>query len=672
MKKLLLVRINAMKTLVDSTARRLSSPALLRAYGMALGVPVLAAALFTAVYLAFFGYGLWQGHAMPSAELYFTLPGIGRLLAGKGHISKFCLAWALLGFCLSRLTRRGALLAPPLEAPLLRPLRILALPLCVSIVLALQGAAVFFTDMTINGGGHTIGGIIPFSDGHGHYSGCLEYFVTGTMPDWVLRRPLSALLNAALLGVCGGNPLASIVLRCVLSGIAIWLLVCAVTRHYGIWSGIVAAGLAIFFVTEHLSTISSEVPGFIWGTAAAALWLESLHSRSLPLELTALGITGLALLTRMGSMFLVPVFALYIVWKWRFHSPDGSARAFPRLCMAVMLVIVLIAVANTRAMRLGHGDTQLTGSNFSYSLLGLSVGKDWSSYKTYENEISGMNPAEYSTFFYRKAIANILDKPQVFLRRLLQGEVAFWKNLPNFLCLSPALLLFICALLAWRWRQGSAIGRGFWLAYWSGVALSIPFIYFDASWRVNIVAYPFMAAFIALTVAMPRRQLAAATVPAPAARYAVCFTALLLTLMAITALCPGLLPVRAAKAAAAHAHLPLAQGENLMLGDINAAGMLVVDDDTPRTPGPVWQISRSALKSFLHRYGIDTYQDLFAANLPETPFAFMTAPGTHKIAIAPAYLLLKTDVLLWKIVFSPLEPGKSYFYTIISAEPIEH
>ena len=99
-----------------------------------------------------------------------------------------------------------------------------------------------------------------------------------------------------------------------------------------IWRGPLAAlafvALSLMFCRSFLATSLTEPLGFVWSFLSVAAFVEWFRRKSLQFALLGVALTFMALMTRMGAMFLLPAVMLWIVCcfgdRWRKNSIFAS------------------------------------------------------------------------------------------------------------------------------------------------------------------------------------------------------------------------------------------------------------------------------------------------------------------------------------------------------------
>lgn len=622
-----------------------------------LGLPLALALLFSLTYIAAFLYGLLSDHPLPSREIFLFFPCLSDAFTEPSALAKAVLAYAFAGFTVICVQQKGeeAIFGRDFSGALGRSWNIVSALVIFSLLFATLGAAHF---SYYSGNSGALAGIIPYEDANGHYSHYTKYFYDGAMGDWVLRRPAAAFLGASMHWLSGNNADAALLVRCLLVCCAMWASCAVINKSFGVWSAIGCMALEYSYIWWYLHTFFSEPLGFYWGCTAAALWLQALRQKWLFWDLAAFSVTLVGLLTRMGSMFLIPALFIFILWRWRELYPGHGWWKKPLLglCLCTAAIVLLNATFASR----GEGERQQSGSNFSYSFAGLTLGTNWyEGRKYYALQLSNFETEKQkSIFLYKQGLKNILHSPGVFFHRLVEGEKGFLKHFNFFLFNNWYLLCLFGGLLIFRGKTlfpKSALA--FWLSVWGGVLLSIPFIYFDSSWRVNIFVYPLIACFLSLTLSLGPSGIPS-TLPErwkddAAPRFAVILSGFLLLLMMSVALFPRVHTSadiqRIQEYAASFPDLP----PNISLVDAKGMGFLVVPDgDTPDKiiPSMTWSTFRDRYQKFF------PFADeaLFPHGLPEPPFVVLNQipvngpPNGWGFFIAPPEVLKQKNVLLWE------------------------
>ena len=615
-------------------------------------LPLLAALFFTLLYLFSFSAGLAGSY--PCRELFLLFPVFDPLFAQPRRIAEALFASALLGAGVSWFLRGAqAGFVGKVLSTLGRQWNIFSFLFIFSLLFATLGHIYIAFDTP----SYSILGILPHSDANAHYLGYSKYFYELGMGDFALRRPLGAFMGAAIHWLAGYDASVALMVRCLLVTCAMWASCAAVNRFFGVWSAAACLSMEYYHIGKFVGVAMTESLGFFWGCCAVALWLEALHRKRLFWDLAAFAVTLLGLLTRMGSMLLLPALALYIFWRWRQLRPGRAWWKKPLLglCLCIAAVLVLDAAFSGR----GYGGSGQAGSNFAAVFASLTLGQEnGKAHQVYARELAALkSPRERSHFLYAQGLKNILHSPGTFLTSLMAGELAFIKNLHFLLFYNWWVICLLSLLLLMR--RASLFPRGpafFWGAVWTGVFLSIPFISFAEPRRVNIFVYPLVACFFSLALAEPRRaaKAAHAHTAGAASRMTLVLAGALLLLMAGVAFFPQLLLSRETTAVRSHLAAMPALPPRTVLASARGTGFLVVPDghatDTSVLSMP-WSTFRKRYQALSPKADAHFFADLFS----RLPFAVLNLPVlapsgwgyADSYFIAPPKVLEQKSAALW-------------------------
>lgn len=622
-----------------------------------LTVPLLAALAFSLLYLVSFLSGLTGDY--PCREFFLWFPSLDTLFTRPRSIAEALFAYTLAGAAV------GWLLQGNPRHPVQKFLSLFGnswnvfSSLFIFSLLCATLGQVYISFATPS---YSIAGVLPCRDANMHSLSYSKYFFDFAMGDFALRRPLGAFLGAALHWLGGLDPEGALLVRSLLVGFGMWASCAVMNRCFGVWSACACLAIEYYHIGKFLGISMTESLGFFWGCCAVALWLQSLRGKSLFWDLAAFTVTLLGLWTRMGSMFLVPALFIYLLWRWRrLHARPGWWRGpLLGLCLCVACVLVLDASFARR----GYGDTNATGSNFAAVFAALSLGTDYSGpFKVYARELSALKgDKQYSHFLYTQGLKNILHDPGTFAKSLWRGEIAFISNLHFFLFYNWWVIALLCLLLLLRRRAlFHPFPAAFWSAVWIAVFLSIPFIYFVESRRVNIFVYPLIACFFSLGLARPGFTGLAASPRrlAPAAWATVALSSVLLTLMASVAWCPSIFTTKEITEIRAYLAGAPAPSPDTVLVSPRGRGFLVVPDGEAADVSVLtlpWSTFRERYLSVGHK-DMQAFLDSLRSRLP---FAVLDLPVLAPAGwpyeapyfIAPPEVLTQKKVPLWDLRIS--------------------
>lgn len=345
-----------------------------------------------------------------------------------------------------------------------------------------------------------IGGLLPWSDSHGHTFSGLHLLQEGTLDVFGTRRSLSAAFSATRLLLGGLSLQGALLVQALLFGIAVFLAARAVLRTHGRLAATILSALCLFAAQETLPTSLSETSGVIFGAVALAILWQALGAASF--RLYALGVLVLAvgLNIRPGDLAILP---LCIVAAAYFFPGRGTRWK------AVGLAALAVLAASGAAMAWGLAFGNPAGApqaNFAYTLYGLSVGQDWSAgFRDHPDLLQRLAVEQervVSGFLFDRAVANILADPRPLIGQCLT-------NLGHYLVSTPlsgyhggmggssfltAALSVAVLLSARRSAFDALVALGVVSTF-----LSAGLVYGDGGWKSASTLFPFWAAAVALT-----------------------------------------------------------------------------------------------------------------------------------------------------------------------------
>lgn len=640
------------------------------------------------IYLCSIAAGYMSGFALPTTAI-MRWSSIGRQMAVFDYDIIYALLMIVMLCVLASwvgLIRNNSA-AQRFEIRLIRLMKWSSLVLaCSFFVFSLSGA---WSGVAREGdfGAAAIGGLVPFSDAGGYFASAHDFFKDHVFSEFSLRRPLAASARGLLLIVGAFSYADMMIVQVLLLAVATWFGACAISRWRGIWAGLVYFCLIFIVLRSFLPTTLTEPIGFFWALFAIPFFIDGLRKDSAPHIFLGFTFTAIALMTRMGAMFMVPALMLWIVYRL------GSTWV-RKSGVAVILIVILLGVGITNGAieniyGKGHHDA---GSNFSYTLCGLSIGGVWSDCLIkYTQEIKQLPPGEkaQTDFFYKTAVNNIRSDPTTFIKRLSLGGAEFLKSLPDtmlkgYLYVIPPkwfafrafYLLMVAGVLYVSLLRREKAEFEFWVLVIFSIIASAAVVYFDDGRRVMAVAYPFLCVFAASCFMTP-----ATIVERVRINDRHILPIGLTTLVVGIALLIGG-PLVAANfvghPVSSKIERPSAPNVHYIYGGRRITGYLVVADDQPLPVG-VPSIHVTNFAEIIRRSNIQIYQALVDPVVPHLPFAFITSPRLEKGVsssfqyIAPPEVIIDQTIPAWKLKIEPWQPkpgGSTYWYLVTEAEPV--
>jgi hypothetical protein len=638
------------------------------------------AAVATATYFVTIVIGFAQGYSLPNTAVFRLLPWTRALAmyepAGHYVVALVATAGAVLSWLAPSVFQKD-------EAALIGYWNRYGLVVIAALFLFTLGATWTGIARPEDLQTSAIGGLVPFIDAHGYFEMTLVQVITGHWQPLAEQRPFAAAHRSLLMFVAGYSNVRFLVLQALAIGCVTYAATRAVMRWRGLWSGMMFFALTLALVRPYLTTHLTEPIGQFWALLAVPFVIGLLRRGALVDGAVSFLATVMSLLTRMGSMFTIPAFAIWLAWT---QARDAKRLRLTLLTIAgVLLGCSLVSAALLRIYGSGSG---LVGSNFSFVICGATHGGDWTTCQSlYREDLRRAGPdfsATQAHFLYRKAWEGFRGDPSLLFRRLMQGERIFLDNLvtillggyirpiiPRWFPRTAWMVIAACGLVITFWRRRERRELSFWFFMWLGLLASAPFVIFDDGWRVLSSVLPWVALFIACGFASHADVLSPVTYEKDSTAK-LSLAGLLLT-MSLWMVVPGLAHWLDPLDARAFRTVTPNTGERVVLGSNYMAGFLVIPDDQP-VPTDVPSMKRSEFAKAFEYSGNETYQKLTMPP-PSIPFAFIAAPsanGTHStLFLAPAEVLSRRDVRAWRFTLEgQTEEEGGYWLRVAEATPV--
>ena len=367
--------------------------------------------------------------------------------------------------------------------------------------------------------GSYIGGLLPYSDGHGYHEGALHLLHDGVLSGWDSRRPLNPAFLAGRIALVGGSFRFAILLEAALVGWSAFLAGRAIAQDLGFAAGALTYAVLMLFGARWMPTVWTEPLGLTLGALSfAALW-HAARTRSPAAMAAGFALLALAQNARAGAVFVVP---LLLWWASGLPRAEGQRRW---TLLVSSIVGIAVAWACNRAVTTFNGGSAKAGHGaFSYTLYGLTHGgTNWIAAFRDHPELYSLlakDDAAAADVAYSLAMDELRRHPTGLL-------VGLWVGVRDFIdawgeALSAGLLshhrvlqwlyfLAIVAGVAWLIRRlrrihGNDPALSMVLTACVGMLASIPVIYSDGGERVFAATIPFLGALAALVACSLRRQ----------------------------------------------------------------------------------------------------------------------------------------------------------------------
>ena len=525
--------------------------------------------------------------------------------------------------------------------------------------------------------GASLGGLLPFSDANGYFANTQDQLKDGIWNTISMRRPLAAAFRSVLGLASGLSYSTMLLLQAVLAAMSVWLAARSFFRWRGPIAGFAFVAVSFMIYRSFLATSLTEPLGLIWAFLSAACFAEALRCRSPVFAILGFALTVLALMTRMGAMFLIPALMLWLVMSF------GKGWQQKLKWGVVMTTILgsIYALNGALQRTYGNGD-DISGSNFSYVVCGLSIGETWSGcvvrYKT-EGKALGNDEKKYTDFLYAKALQNIRNDPATIMKRLVAGAAGFVASLPRTLtngyvrassslwCPALFVLTGVFGILLLLRQNPARLDVTFWVLSMTSIVASSMFVFFDDGIRVMVASYPLIA--MLLTAGLTN-SFKAETTSLSVDRYLVggCLAFIVLATAAFF-----IIPAVAHRSAPESISLGPNRDEHQVFGGRRISGFLVLADGH-QLPKNVAAIHYSDFAKIIALSDVETYQGLLHPQTPNIPFGFITAPrrergaGSYDLYIVPPEVLLQKNVKAWRFFTAPWNsiPGNSIYWRLVT------
>jgi hypothetical protein len=468
----------------------------------------------------------------------------------------------------------------------------------------------------------------------------------------------------------------------------------AVLIWRGVWAAVAFLGLAYIYARAFVPTALTESLGLFWSLLSIPFFVNAFRSGSEKPAVIGLAMTVTALMTRMGSMFTVPALLLWLIWQFG----QGAAA---KLRVAVLTAAALIGVFAINGLLERAYGTNVggTGSNFAYTLCGLSIGTGWTGCPTKlaeQGEPLQGDEATVAPKLYAFAWHNFQSNPFILLNRLREGAVFFIKQIPDVMWKGYGLAI---AEPPWPLRKAinAIVGAGlifvalrraqmleitFWGLLWASIIASAAVVYFDDGARVLAASQPLIALFFAMGLSNPVLVACEVTPDLGAPRSGI------IGLIAAAVLFVGApwvayqLEHRPFAGQAEVGRLaPLADGEAKVAGGPRMMGFLVVSDGEKLRPD-VPSLHFRDFAAIIALSGIEDYQPLLHPVAPDVPFGFVYAPILETggqgagLLIVPPDVVERRNVQVWRFRLEPWQykgdARGTYWSYVTKAEPVHN
>lgn len=507
-----------------------------------------------------------------------------------------------------------------------------------------------------------LGGLVPYSDAHGHLEAAYYEANNGNWTVFALRRPLAAAFRTVLLLASGYSFPVMLALQAVLVGFGAFFASDQVIIRRGLWAGLAFFALAYIYARIFVPTSLTEPLGLFWALLSVPFFLESFRTGSEKPALVGFAMTLLALMARMGNMFAIPALLLWLVWQF-----GRGVAAKVRIGVVAVGILAGVVGLNSLLSKVYGTSGAETGSNFAFVLCGLSIGTTWDGCATQlkqRGEPLDGSEAQQAKRLYDLAWENIKAHPEVILRRFVAGAGEFLTGFPNviwkgyggavddpvWLLRNVLTLIGLAGLVHFAARGMGRVEGTFWILFWAGIIVSSAVVYFDDGARTLAASQPLIALFFASGLSR-HGQAAGEVTPSPVLWRS--GAAVVIVAVALYASVPWI-SYRIFTATGVQANqVRVTRDEAYVAGGRRLAGFVVVADGEP-LPTETPTMHFSDFKNIVVQSGIEQSMILLPPAGPALPFGFVFAPridlgirSSGSVFVVPVEVVQRTDVPAW-------------------------
>jgi len=330
-----------------------------------------------------------------------------------------------------------------------------------------------------------LSGLIPLYDAELYYVDALRLMNGDAFSIFSARRPLFTGLLSVLLSITGRNLMVTLAILTALTGLACYFTAREIQRTHGPEIAVFILMVLFLFNRAHSGISMSESLGLALGSLGFGLLWRGASTRSLFYIWSGLFVTTLALNTRAGAFFMLPILILWAGWLLR------ENKFIPwKILIISSSAVVLGFVLNLILTRLIAVPSGIPFANFAYTLYGLaSGGKSWAYIFEAHPEIFKIQEPEQTKRIYQLAFELIRTNPL----QTLQGALFNWKMLfsnswynmyayiggenwnINLIARWAMYILSLTGIFAWLRNRKDPI-QSLVMAAVFGIFISVPFL----------------------------------------------------------------------------------------------------------------------------------------------------------------------------------------------------
>ena len=249
--------------------------------------------------------------------------------------------------------------------------------------------------------GVMFGGLLPWADANGYYTGAQRLMEGSYLTEFATRRPLFTGFFTTLLLATENNLQASLAILAALNGLATFLAAREIQKVHNAFVSAGFVAICYWYYCAIAGTAMTENLGFCFGVLALAFLIRGVENNKLGKIGYGLFLLTIALSIRAGAFFILPALLL---WVGLIYKRDAGWKG-------IVLVGMLVVVALTSNMifkKVIGNPNGVLFSNYSYTLYGLASGNaGW-------KQISIDHPDVKENEIFGLAINKIKSDPALF------------------------------------------------------------------------------------------------------------------------------------------------------------------------------------------------------------------------------------------------------------------
>ncbi len=258
-----------------------------------------------------------------------------------------------------------------------------------TLVLVLFSLPLIYKWQTAKFDGVIFGGLLPWADANGYYTGVQRLMEGSYLTEFATRRPLFTGFFTVLLVATRNNLQASLAILAALNGLATFLAAREIQKAH---NAVVAAGfvaICYWYYCAIAGTAMTENLGLCFGAFALAFLIRGVEKNKLGMIGYGLFLLTIALSIRAGAFFILPALLL---WVGLVHKRETGWKGIVLVGMAVVVALT----SNMIFKKVIGNPNGVLFSNYSYTLYGLASGNaGWKQVSidfpnARENEIFGL------------------------------------------------------------------------------------------------------------------------------------------------------------------------------------------------------------------------------------------------------------------------------------------